>query len=272
MISRRMMELSTVGGAASRNGRQTLDAGPGYAELVRENSELRQLVTLQGELVASVAHDLRTPLASVLGFSELLLQREVEPAQRERYLRIINGETRRFTTLVDDLFNAQLMAQGRSVLSLELFDLAALVREQVELFRGQSEAHELRLTVPAQPVFVRADSERIARVIANLVSNAIKYSPSGGIIRLTLEADDGAVRVSVSDDGLGIPAEQQHQVFAKFFRAQTLSPGIKGVGLGLALCREIVHAHGGALGFDSTYGRGSTFWFELHDDFTSDPE
>ena len=266
--------VAPVGGGADAplNGRRTSEAHAAASDLRRENERLRRLVTLQGDLVASVAHDLRTPLTSVLGFTELLLKQELEPAARERYLRIINGEAQRFSSLVDDLFDAQLIAQGRSVLSLTLFDLGELLREQVELFRAHSEAHELRLVPPQGPTIVLADAGRIARVVANLVSNAIKYSPEGGDVTVALETHDGVARVSVTDTGIGIRPEQQHLVFAKFFRAESSNPGIKGVGLGLALCREIIHAHAGTLGFDSTYGEGSTFWFELRDRFAPDTE
>jgi len=242
------------------------------AELMAENDRLRKVVKLQADLVASVAHDLRTPLTSVLGFTDVLLKRDFEPAVRERYLRIVNGEMRRFARLIDDLYDAQLIAAGRNVLSLEVFDLGHLLLEQVDLFTGQGDGHALGLDLPAQSLVVRADRERIARVVANLLSNAIKYSPNGGTITIAAEAQDGVVRVSVRDNGIGIPADQQHRVFAKFFRADSSSTDIKGVGLGLSLCREIVHAHGGALGFDSAYGQGSTFWFELRDDVQVGPK
>jgi signal transduction histidine kinase len=235
-------------------------------DLVAENERLRKLVRLQAELVASVAHDLRTPLTSVLGFTDILLKRDFDPAARERYLRIVNGEMRRFARMIDDLYDAQLIAEGRNVLSLDVFDLEELLFEQVDLFSGQSDLHALRLELPSQPLPIRADRERIARVVANFLSNAIKYSPNGGTITVAAAAQDGVVRISVTDNGLGIPADQQHRVFAKFFRVDSSSTDIKGVGLGLSLCREIVQAHGGALGFDSAYGHGSTFWFELGDD------
>lgn len=269
------IQLSDRRAAARYKGRTPMSASEvdptadDLADLTEENARLRELMKLQSELVSNIAHDLRTPLTSVLGFTELLLKRDFDAAARERYLRIVNGEMRRFANLIDDLYDAQLLANGRSVLELELHDLGDLLREQVELFRGQSDAHVIELDLPPQSLVVRADRARVARVIANFLSNAIKYSPGGGAITVSAERHGEAVRVSVSDDGLGIPPEQQHLVFAKFFRAEGTNRDIKGAGLGLALCREIVQAHGGALGFDSAYGQGSTFWFELRNNGAS---
>ena len=269
----RAVDTTATAGPLGRSTRDRRGNDPVVAgDVVAENERLRKLVKLQADLVASVAHDLRTPLTSVLGFTDMLLKRDFDPAARDRYLRIVNGEMRRFARLIDDLYDAQLIAEGRNVLSLDVFDLGHLLLEQVDLFSGQDDLHALQLELPSRPLVVEADRERIARVIANLLSNAIKYSPNGGTITVTADAHDGVVRVSVSDNGMGIPPDQQHRVFAKFFRADSSSSGIKGVGLGLSLCREIVHAHAGALGFDSAYGQGSTFWFELRDDGSPEPE
>jgi signal transduction histidine kinase len=234
---------------------------PASATLAAENDRLRELVKLQAELVASAAHDVRTSLAGVLRFTERLLEGELDPPVRERYLGIVDGEMRRLARLIEELYDEQVLAEGRRVLSFDVFDLGDLLREQVDLFDGRSDLHAFRLELPPQALVVRADCDRIARVIANLLSNAIDYSPGGGTIIVVAESHDGVVRVSVRDDGRGIRRELQHRVFARLFRAPNRV--IKGAGLGLALCREIVEAHDGVLGFDSSYGEGSTFWFEL---------
>jgi signal transduction histidine kinase len=232
-------------------------------ELREQNQQLRESERMKSELVSIVSHELRTPLASVLGFTSLLLTRDFDEETRHRYLGIIDAQARRLGALIDDFLDARRLEQGKLELHRERVELAPLLREQADLFYGQSERHRLTLRVPPGPLAVRGDRDRLAQVIGNLLSNAIKYSPDGGVVELVGEDDDGVVRVAVRDQGVGIPDEQQSQIFTRFFRGDAAASGISGTGLGLAVSREIVEAHGGRIGFTSAERKGSTFWLEL---------
>jgi signal transduction histidine kinase len=233
------------------------------AELQEQNRLLRESEQLKSELVSIVSHEVRTPLASVLGFTTLLLERELEPATRRRYLEIVDSQARRLSALLDDFLDVQRMEEGRLQLADEFVDIVPVLREQIELFTALSERHRLHLKLAERPLSVRGDADRLAQVVGNLLSNAIKYSPDGGDVEVVGDRVDGAVRVTVRDEGVGIPDDQQRRIFTKFYRGDAAASGITGTGLGLAFARAVVEAHGGHIDFRSAEGEGSTFWIDL---------
>jgi signal transduction histidine kinase len=234
-----------------------------HDELEEQNAQLRESERLKSDLVNTVSHELRTPLSGVLGFTKLLLTREFDPETRRHYLGIVDAQSRRLSDLLDDFLDVRRIEEGRFERAQELVDMATLLREEAQLYSQQSPKHDVAVEIDHAPLAVIGNPDRLRQVIGNLISNAIKYSPQGGVVEVSADREDGSVRVEVRDEGMGIPLSQQPQIFTKFFRGDAAASGITGTGLGLAVSRDIVESHGGRIGFKSAEGQGTTFFVEL---------
>jgi signal transduction histidine kinase len=232
-------------------------------ELEEQNAQLRESERLKSDLVNTVSHELRTPLSGVLGFTKLLLTRDFDAETRRHYLGIVDAQARRLSGLLDDFLDVRRIEEGRFERAKELVDMATLLREEAQLYSQQSPKHELALDIDGAPLGVMGNPDRLRQVIGNLISNAIKYSPAGGVVAVHAAPENGHIRVEVRDEGMGIPRSQQGQIFTKFFRGDAAASGITGTGLGLAVSRDIVESHGGRIGFRSAEGQGTTFFVEL---------
>jgi signal transduction histidine kinase len=253
--------------AIACSGDVTICAVSMVGRLRARNEELRRLDQLKDDFVASVSHELRTPLTSIRGYLELVLDGDVAELTEEqlRYLSVVDRNAGRLLRVVDDLLFAAQVDAGKISLESGMTDLDELVREAVEAARPVAAEHDVELGLDADgPAELVGDRARLAQILDNLIANAIKFTPPGGQVEVrTFRAGDFAV-VEVADTGIGISAEDQEQLFQRFFRAEGAILGaIHGTGLGLAIVKAIVDAHDGELTVESIAGQGTTFRIEL---------
>lgn len=227
--------------------------------------ELRRLSALRADFVSLVSHELRSPIAGVIGAARTLQARwrELAPEQRESFLALIGDETSRLAALIGDVLDTSRIEAGTFSFSFGELDLAELVEESVEAARVGQDEVEVRAAVPRPLPPVRGDAARLRQVLANLIDNAVKYSPAGGRVEVSAGADDGLVRVAVRDHGPGIAREHQQLIFEKFGRARADRKAKPGTGLGLFIARSIAEAHGGTLEVRSAPRQGATFTLSL---------
>lgn len=215
---------------------------------------------MKSEFVSTVSHELRTPLASILGFTELMLHRDLKPDRRLKYLTTVYNEAKRLTALINDFLDVQRMEAGKHTYEKKYFELLPVVESVSNTLRATTTIHEITVTSTAENDWILGDREKIEQVLTNLVGNSIKYSPNGGNIILNLFETNGILRLDITDEGLGIPENVGDSIFTKFYRVDNSDRRkIGGTGLGLAIVKEIMNAHEGDVTFTSKYGNGSTF-------------
>lgn len=219
---------------------------------------------IKSEFVSTVSHELRTPLASILGFTELIMTRELKPDRQKKYLSTIHNEAGRLTALINDFLDIQRMESGKQGYEKKQIELLPIIKKVIELQQVHSDKHNIVLEMLDGCDSVVGDAEKLEQAMTNLVHNAIKYSPEGGEIRIIIYEKDGFVTIEIQDEGLGIPPEAIDKVFEKFYRVDNSDRrSIGGTGLGLAIVKEIIQFHDGEIDVKSQYGEGSTFTISL---------
>ncbi|WP_433742310.1 ATP-binding protein [Falsibacillus pallidus] len=215
---------------------------------------------MKSEFVSTVSHELRTPLASILGFTELMLNKELKTERKQKYLTTILNEAKRLTALINDFLDVQKMESGKQTYEKKYFKLIPLVRNVIENQKVNTDIHDIKIETSIDQDLILGDRSKIEQVFTNLISNAVKYSPNGGDINIRMYPDGYSLIVDIVDNGLGIPPEAVPNIFSKFYRVDNSDRRrIGGTGLGLSIVQEIMRAHEGEVSVSSTFGKGSVF-------------
>jgi len=239
----------------------------GATVVLQDITRIRRFDELKDDLVATVAHEFRTPLTSLRMAIHLLAEQTVGPLS-DRQLDLVTAardECERLQGIVDDLLDLARIRSGRLELHPRQVSTELLLEQARQATRDGSEQRHVPVDVEIQPgaEVVTADPDRIELALNNLLTNAVRHGPPGRPVLVRASRSNGAVRIEVRDDGPGIPAEYQPRLFEKFYRVPGSQPG--GAGLGLSIVRDVVEAHGGKVGVQSAPGSGATFWIELPD-------
>jgi PAS domain S-box-containing protein len=233
---------------------------------VRDITRFREADELKSTFVSVVSHELKTPVALIKGYADTLLRKDAcwDEKTMQESLGVILEETDRLNHLIDNLLDASRLQAGALSLEMDQVALDALAERMAARFRTQTDNHEIVTDFPPDLPTVQGDAGRLEQVMTNLLSNAIKYSPAGGRIEISGRARPGEVVVTVTDQGVGIPLEEQTRIFERFVRgARERHQRTPGAGLGLFLVKAIVEAHGGRIWVESHPGEGAAFSFAL---------
>jgi len=241
----------------------------GAVAVLHDITREKEISQMKNDFVSHVSHELKTPLASITAYSEMLCDGEADNEEtRREFYSVIQNQAKRLSRLIEDILNTSRIESGLIKVSKEPVSLALLIEEQLHMIQSYAEEKDIEVIGQKPIVFdqVYVDRDMISQVIVNLLSNAVKYTPSGGSVRIETEVDEVAslARVRVTDTGMGIPEDEIEHVFDKFYRVNAHKQQAKGTGLGLNLVKQIVEkVHNGRVFVTSQVGVGSTFGFEL---------
>ncbi|MGH9484854.1 MAG: ATP-binding protein [Terriglobales bacterium] len=234
-------------------------------ELEARNREVEQLLRTRERFIAAISHELRTPLNAILGFSNLLLengQGEWSEKQR-RFVEHIYSGGQHILTLINEMLDLARIDAGRLTLDLERVEVTAVAQKAVQDLELAAQEQQVAVEVHAgAAVWVSADGVRLRQILANLLSNAIKFTPAGGRVWVKAETQGKSIQMVVGDTGIGIEAGEQKHAFQEFWRSIQAGPQ-SGAGLGLAITRRLVEAHGGTIRLESEVGQGSRVFVTL---------
>jgi len=238
----------------------------GCLVVVHDITEIRRLETVRSDFVANVSHELKTPLTSIKGFVETLLEGALDDKENNRnFLKIIYDHAERLNSLVDDLLSLSHLESKEITLNKKSFNLSSQLEGVISGFKSQLKKMgiDIKNELPAG-IAINADKDRIEQVFTNLIDNAIKFNKEKGSIRIYVQEVNGKIKVFVEDLGIGIPEKDIPRIFERFYRVdKARSRELGGTGLGLSIVKHIVELHGGSVGVESTEGLGSKFWFIL---------
>ena len=238
----------------------------GCLAVIHDITEIRRLETVRSDFVANVSHELKTPLTSIKGFVEILLEGALDDKENNRnFLKIIQDHAERLDNLVNDLLSLSHLESKEIMLKKTNFNLKQQVEGVISGFSSQLKKKDIELKneLPAS-ISLTADKNRIEQVVTNLIDNAIKFNQEKGFVRIFSEEINGKVKITIEDSGIGIPEKDIPRIFERFYRVdKARSRSLGGTGLGLSIVKHIIEIHGGTVGVESVEGLGSKFWFIL---------